>query len=179
MRPGTPPEIPLLSDAEVLRRTGVGEAENQMGARAARAAIFLAAALTIAGCMGDGPPPAPAPQPALAPPQPVFAQVGKASWYGAFHQGKKTASGDRFDMHDLTAAHRTLPLGTEAVVTNLENGRSVEVTVNDRGPYHQDRVIDLSKAAAERLGLTEKGVARVRIEVPPQGAALETATIGN
>jgi rare lipoprotein A len=150
-----------------------------MRSRAIRAAGFLAALLTVSGCMGHREPPAPPPQPAAAPPAPVFSQVGKASWYGAFHHGRKTASGDRFDMHDLTAAHRTLPLGTEAVVTNLENGRSVEVRVNDRGPYHEDRVIDLSKRAAEALGIAEKGVARVRIEVPGGGAPVETATIGN
>jgi rare lipoprotein A len=111
----------------------------------------------------------------------VFSQVGTASWYGKFHQGRTTASGERFDMNDLTAAHRTLPLGTEATVTNLENGRSVDVTVNDRGPYKKNRVIDLSKRAAEELGIKDQGVAKVKVEVMPKDkdSAVETATIGN
>ena len=136
--------------------------------RAARTLFSLAALLSIVGCISREPPPAPPPQPAAAPVEPAFSQVGKASWYGDFHQGRLTASGERFDKNDLTAAHRTLPLGTEAVVTNLENGKSVEVTVNDRGPYKKDRVIDLSQRAAEKLGIRDKGVARVKIEVPPK-----------
>ena len=75
-----------------------------------------------------------------------------------------TASGERFDQNDLTAAHRNLPLGSEVRVTNLENGRSLTVEINDRGPYVKNRVLDLSKAAARRLGILENGVAKVRIE---------------
>jgi peptidoglycan lytic transglycosylase len=75
-------------------------------------------------------------------------QVGTASWYGPDHQGKETASGDTFDQQKLTAAHPTLPLGTKAVVTNLETGKSVQVTINDREPYVKGRKIDLSRAAA-------------------------------
>lgn len=91
-------------------------------------------------------------------------EVGTASWYGPGLQGKPTASGDAFDQNALTAAHPTLPLETEATVTNLENGRTVEVEINDRGPFVPDRVIDLSKAAAEELGMTDSGTAEVRIE---------------
>jgi len=93
------------------------------------------------------------------------AQVGIASWYGGRHQGRLTASGEVFDENLLTAAHRTLPLHTRARVTNLENGCSVIVRVNDRGPYVQGRVIDLSARAAEALHMTQKGLALVRIDV--------------
>jgi rare lipoprotein A len=92
-------------------------------------------------------------------------EVGLASWYGAFHQGLLTASGEIFDMGRLTAAHRTLPLGTHLRVTNLENGRVVRVRVNDRGPYVLGRVLDLSLGAARLLGMVERGVALVRLEV--------------
>jgi len=92
-------------------------------------------------------------------------EVGVASWYGARHHGKPTASGARFDMHKLTAAHKLLPLDTRVRVTNLRNGRTVEVTVTDRGPYAGGRVIDLSARAAEALDLKKRGIGRVRIEV--------------
>ncbi len=97
--------------------------------------------------------------------EPVVEQLGEASWYGKFHQGRKTASGTRFDQRGLTAAHPSLPLGTRARVTNLDNGKSVEVKITDRGPYARGRDIDLSKAAAQRIGVTEDGAAAVRIEV--------------
>jgi rare lipoprotein A len=95
---------------------------------------------------------------------PAFRQVGVASWYGPGFHGRKTASGERFDQNDLTAAHRKLPLGSEVKVTNLENGRSITVEINDRGPYAKGRVLDLSRAAARKLGMVEGGVAKVRIE---------------
>jgi rare lipoprotein A len=89
-----------------------------------------------------------------------------ASYYGAQHHGRKTASGERFNMRALTAAHRTLPFGTTARVTNLRNGRSVVVRINDRGPAARTRrAIDLSRAAAERIGMTQAGLAPVKIEV--------------
>ena len=91
------------------------------------------------------------------------AQVGKASWYGPGLHGNKTASGERFNPQRLTAAHRRLPLGTQARVTNLKNGKTVTVTINDRGPHHGGRIIDLSRAAAQQLSMD--GVARVRLEV--------------
>ena len=92
-------------------------------------------------------------------------QEGIASYYGDAFQGRPTASGETFDKNLLTAAHRTLPLGTRARVTNLENGKSVEVRVNDRGPFAKARVIDLSEAAARKIGMIENGTARVRIEI--------------
>jgi rare lipoprotein A len=95
---------------------------------------------------------------------PAFRQIGVASWYGPGFHGRKTASGERYDQNDLTAAHRKLPLGSEVKVTNLENGRSITVEINDRGPYAKGRVLDLSKAAARELGMVENGLAKVRIE---------------
>ena len=92
-------------------------------------------------------------------------QVGKASWYGPGFHGKKTASGERFNQNALTAAHRSLPLGSQARVTNLNNGKAVLVTINDRGPFGGGGVIDLSRAAARQLAMG--GTARVRIEAMP------------
>lgn len=92
-------------------------------------------------------------------------QTGQASWYGPGFHGKKTASGERFNQRALTAAHPSLPLGTQARVTNLKNGKAVLVKINDRGPYHGGRVIDLSRAAAQQLAIN--GTARVRIEAMP------------
>lgn len=88
-------------------------------------------------------------------------QVGTASWYGPGFHGKKTASGKCFNQNALTAAHRSLPLGTKARVTNLKNGKAVLVTINDRGPYSGGRVIDLSRAAARQLAID--GTARVSV----------------
>ena len=91
---------------------------------------------------------------------------GLASWYGKRFHGRKTASGERFDMHALTAAHRTLPLGSKVRVTNTANGKSVVVKINDRGPFHDPkrRIIDLSYAAASKLNIVAQGTAPVRVE---------------
>lgn len=91
--------------------------------------------------------------------------IGVASYYGPGFVNRPTANGERFDPRAMTAAHRTLPFGTRVRVTNLENGRQVVVRINDRGPYRKGRVIDLSRAAARRLGFVEDGVTNVRIEV--------------
>lgn len=99
-----------------------------------------------------------------APPEPG-GQVVIVSWYGPGFHGHQTASGERFDQNDLTAAHRSLPFGTRVLVTNLANGRSVTVRVNDRGPHHRGRSLDLSRAAARRLGIEHRGTARVRMRV--------------
>jgi rare lipoprotein A len=96
------------------------------------------------------------------------AEVGLASWYGEPHHGRLTASGEIFDMARLTAAHRTLPLGTRLRVVNLENGRVVRVRVNDRGPYVDGRVLDLSREAARALEMVERGVALVKFEIVPE-----------
>jgi rare lipoprotein A len=101
-----------------------------------------------------------------------YRQRGIASWYGRKFHGKRTSSGERYDMYAMTAAHKTLPIPSYARVTNLANGRSVVVRVNDRGPFHAERLIDLSYAAAYRLGFTSAGSARVEVEaVSPQEAA--------
>lgn len=127
--------------------------------------VFL---FCLAGCTSPGPvPPAPvpiSPQPP-APPQPSFTQTGLASFYGRAHDGKVTASGERFDPRGFTAAHRTLALGSRVRVTNLGNGQAVTVTITDRGPFVRGRIIDVSLAAAQALGITDKGLAQVRLEV--------------
>lgn len=97
--------------------------------------------------------------------------TGLASWYGRKFHGRSTSSGEPYDMLQLTAAHRALPLPTYVRVTNLENGRTTLVRVNDRGPFHSDRIIDLSFGAAYKLGFAHRGTARVRLEVwSPDGA---------
>lgn len=93
-----------------------------------------------------------------------FKQTGLASWYGRQFHGRKTASGETFDMNGLTAAHRSLPLNCYVKVTNTSNGKTVVVKVNDRGPFHGNRVMDLSYGAAKQLGITTKGVGNVSIE---------------
>ena len=91
-------------------------------------------------------------------------QYGVASWYGPDFHGKTTSSGEIYDMYQLTCAHNTLSLGTMVIVTNLENGKSLELKVNDRGPFVKDRIIDLSYAAASILGVYERGTAWVKVE---------------
>ena len=92
-------------------------------------------------------------------------QVGRASWYGRLFQHKKTASGEPYDMHDFTAAHRTLPLGSWVKVTNLKNEKSVMVRINDRGPVIRSRILDLSYGAAMILGMDGDGIAKVRLDL--------------
>ncbi|MDX8407168.1 MAG: septal ring lytic transglycosylase RlpA family protein [Mariprofundaceae bacterium] len=104
-----------------------------------------------------------------------YDQTGVASWYGRDFHGKKTANGERYDMHALSAAHKTLPLPTLVRVTNLDNGRSVVVRVNDRGPFVKSRLIDLSYAAARQLGYTERGTARVRVQTLDQPAPTQAS----
>ncbi len=93
------------------------------------------------------------------------AEVGMASWYGKKFHGKKTASGERFNMYAMTAAHKTLPFNSRVRVTNLDNNKSVKVRINDRGPWTKGRIIDLSYAAAKKIDMIEKGVVKVRVEV--------------
>ena len=128
--------------------------------------LFVLAGL--AGCASQPlptssipPPPSPAPQ---QPAEPFFTQTGLASFYGRAHDGKTTANGESFDHRDFTAAHRKLAFGTLVRVTNLDNGQTVTVTITDRGPYVRGRIIDVSLAAAQALGIEGKGVARVRLE---------------
>jgi rare lipoprotein A len=129
------------------------------------ARLLLVFMLATTACT---PPPktaAPEPRPARErPPEPV-AIVGKASWYGEFHHGRRTASGEIFDMRALTAAHRSLPLGTRLRVTNLANGRAVNVRVTDRGPFIRGRVIDVSHGVAIALDAVAAGVFPVELVV--------------
>lgn len=94
-----------------------------------------------------------------------YDRTGIASWYGSDFHGRRTANGETYDMNAMTAAHPTLPMPTIARVTNLENGRSVIVRINDRGPFAEDRIIDLSRAGARELGFEHAGLARVRVTV--------------
>lgn len=115
--------------------------------------------------------------------QPDYDEVGQASWYGGYHHGRPTSTGERFDMNALTAAHKTLPLPSLVEVTNRANGRRVILRVNDRGPFVDGRIIDLSRGAAEELGLLQQGVGDVRVRyvgrAPRQGggAALRRAEV--
>jgi rare lipoprotein A len=118
--------------------------------------------LLAVGCVGR---PHPPPEVQVHPVAGGHSETGVASWYGRKYHGRATASGERYDMHRLTAAHPTLPFGTRVRVTNLENGREVEVRINDRGPFRKGRILDLSYAAAQELRMVEQGVARVRIVV--------------
>ncbi|MGZ8215031.1 MAG: septal ring lytic transglycosylase RlpA family protein [Methylosarcina sp.] len=97
----------------------------------------------------------------------VHKEVGEASWYGPGFQGQETANGETFNQKEMTAAHPSLPMGTKATVTNLENDKKVVVRINDRGPYAEDRVIDLSSAAAKKLDMKVDGTAHVKIETKP------------
>jgi rare lipoprotein A len=140
-------------------------------------ALALAAAALLAGCAhraetGPQPRTAPAAFEGSYEPAPPRSEVqeGYATWYGAAFAGRKTASGERFDPSQMTAAHRTLPFGTWVEVVRVDTGQSVKVRITDRGPFgHEDRVIDLSRAAAEAIDLVRKGVAKVQLRVvdPP------------
>jgi rare lipoprotein A len=115
----------------------------------------------LARPVADGPPLATA---GTKPLPPSRVQIGMASWYGRRWQGRPTASGERYDRHQPTAAHRTAPLGTQAVVTNLANGHVVRVRITDRGPHTRHRILDLSYEAARRLDMVRTGAARVKVE---------------
>lgn len=143
----------------------------------------------LAGCATAPPPSAPPPSPPGYPKpykvlgkwyQPLphardFRQRGIASWYGEDFHGKKTSNGEIYDMHAMTAAHKTLPLGTVVKVTNLTNGRTAQVRINDRGPFVRGRIIDLSYSAARTLDLVDKGTAPVQIVVLGAVSAPEVA----
>jgi rare lipoprotein A len=118
--------------------------------------ILLLALLAPIGCAGTRPP--------LRSPEPEM-QVGFASYYASRFQGARTASGERYDENALTAAHRSLPFGTRVEVTNLGNGRSVVVTITDRGPFAPGRILDVSRRAARTLDFVRDGTARVRVRV--------------
>ena len=137
-------------------------------------AAFLIMLTLIEGCSTLSRRVASVPGPkVVSPPSVKPTIVGEASWYGGDFNGKTTASGHTFDETKMTAAHRTLPLGSKAKVTNLDNGKSVEVEINDRGPYTKGRIIDLSHAAAKVLGIGDHGTARVSVEPLESSVAVE------
>src|SRR5262249_22318315 len=130
-----------------------------------RCVVFLAVAVAAgSACAGRRAPVRPS-VPAASAARAPGVETGLASWYGHPHNGRATASGEVYDMEKLTAAHRTLPFGTRVRVTAVQSGRSVEVRINDRGPFVEDRILDVSRAAARRLGLIGPGKALVRLEV--------------
>ena len=180
--PGWPTESVHCVMLAGPRRSGVGMAIDAFKRLMLRSRVSgMALVLTMAGCVTTptsvsmplpdvSPPPEVVPAPSGWPPPAVpspIGHTGQASWYGEPHHGQRTASGEIYDMRQLTAAHRTLPLGTRLLVTNLRNGRTVEVRVNDRGPVAADRIIDLSYAAAEELGAVSDGLFPVRLRILP------------
>ena len=130
-----------------------------MRARDRLSAAILVVLLALPGACSTGDV-SPAPRAAAA-----AASVGTASWYGGKFQCRKTASGQIYGQTQAAPAHRTLPFGTRVRVTNLENGRAMVLTINDRGPFKRGRIIDVSRAAAVKLGFLNQGLARVRVEV--------------
>ena len=137
-------------------------------ARRLSAIMILCCASLLAACADQSATTMPTltPGPEMPTPQSSLPgqQEGIASWYGQSHHGKKTASGEVFNMEALTAAHRTLPFGTVVRVTHLATNRTVTVRINDRGPYTDGRIIDLSARSARDLGIVRLGIAKVRIE---------------
>jgi rare lipoprotein A len=133
-----------------------------------RALAFLGLVAVLAGCASNPPPLTSVPT--------GWSEEGDASWYGPGFHGKRTASGEVYDMEAMTAAHRRLPFGTRVRVRNLDNGRSAEVRINDRGPFAHGRVLDLSRAAARELGVLGPGIARVRLELL-EASPLETCSL--
>lgn len=99
----------------------------------------------------------------------IWDAKGVASWYGRQFHGRKTASGERYNMHAMTAAHRTLPFGSIVKVTDAKSGKSVIVKITDRGPYHGNRTIDLSRGAASKLGIIKAGTCKIRLTVIQRG----------
>lgn len=157
--------------SEPARRTEVSGAPclPQGAPRAAAGAVLVL--LFAAGCARVSAPVPPPPAPDVG-----WSTEGIASWYGQPFHGRLTASGERYDMDAMTAAHRTLPFGTVLRVQNLESGRSTVLRINDRGPFVGDRVLDVSRRGARELGMIESGLARVRmtvVEVPGENACWE------
>ena len=142
------------------------------------AAVILFGGIALQGCRASHPPVH------RFPGYPIgFVERGVASWYGPGFHGNKTANGERYNMHHLTAAHRTLPLGSIAVVRSMTSGRKVTVRINDRGPFIRGRVLDLSLAGAKAIGMTGKGTDKIELRVVgyaprPQGMGVLRVQVG-
>lgn len=131
---------------------------------------LVAVSLLLAACGGTTPPP-------MTSVSENWSEQGVASWYGPGFDGKRTASGEVYDMEQMTAAHKRLPFGTRVQVDNLDNGLRTEVRINDRGPFVDDRIIDLSMAAAREIDMLGPGTARVRISVVEMSAMLSCSMV--
>lgn len=128
------------------------------------AMIVVAATFAIAGCeLGSESSSDPGEAAVACPGATDYDEQGVASWYGRSHHGRRTASGETFDMNKLTASHRWLPFGTRVTVTNLATGQRATLVINDRGPYVAGRILDVSRRAARDLGFLDAGIARVRV----------------
>ncbi|HXW13267.1 MAG TPA: septal ring lytic transglycosylase RlpA family protein [Terriglobia bacterium] len=139
---------------------------------AARIGLAMAVLLSATGCLHPHKPAAPSAHRVPSPAAPIIqGEEGIASWYGHPYHGRQAASGEIYNMYDMTAAHRTLPFGTQVRVHDLENGCDVQVRINDRGPFVEGRIIDLSYAAAQAMGMN--GIARVRLEILGLGTTTE------
>jgi len=147
--------------ARPSREQGTGDRKRRAARRAGCRRSAALAALTLAACVSS--------RPIEAPATAANVEEGLASWYGEPYHGRATASGTRYDMHEMTAAHRTLPFGTRLRVRNLANGREASVIINDRGPFVAGRIIDLSHAAAVALDAVGPGVIPVRATVETLG----------
>jgi len=144
----------------------LGEKRKVRRRRFCAALAAVTAGVTLAACGRAGKPPPRAPSAATAPrPATGATEEGVASWYGNPYHGRATTSGEIYNMEEMTAAHRTLPFGARVAVENLANGRRVEVRINDRGPFVENRVIDLSRAAAREIQMIGPGTAPVRLRV--------------
>jgi peptidoglycan lytic transglycosylase len=166
-------QLRFISCSKCLSRKVLITASGAMSLRewlAGASLVTLIGALAISGCSSKDS----NEQGKLAPQEkesavnkPLHKEVGEASWYGPGFQGQETANGETFNKNEMTAAHPSLPMGTMAKVTNLENGKKVEVRINDRGPFAENRAIDLSSAAANKLDMKKDGTTEVKIETKP------------
>jgi len=161
-----------------VRPSPVAGKRIRSGARGARrylpASLGAALLLAVAACAGPR-------TVQVQPPAPLsvgYEETGQASWYGYPYHGRRTASGEVYDMDQMTAAHRTLPLGSWVSVENLENGRIADVRINDRGPFAENRILDLSRAAARILGAVGPGVIPVRLHIIALPGAAQEARNG-
>ncbi len=163
---------PGHSPAALRTKVWLPGSDESSAVRPQAAGVAVLAALALAAGLAGGCASTARPRPAagVPPPSPgTTVEEGLASWYGEPYHGRPTASGPIYDMWEMTAAHRTLPFGTKVHVVNLDNGHEADVTINDRGPFVEGRILDLSRAAAEALDAVGPGVVRVRLEVRSLG----------